>query len=151
VVVGGAPLDVEDEVVVVVAVDVVVVTGGAVVVVVAPEPGVITNPQPRAGSFNVKGSEIGNCVDVGGAVVVVVVVVDVVRPVGVVVVVVSTVDVEGVVVVDVEGVFFVTSRPTPVNARPSSTTRRTSRNGHRRAEGVFRDTGTLRHGNSQRP
>jgi hypothetical protein len=127
-----------------------VVAGGGVVVVVAPEPGVMTNPQPCAGSFKVKGSEIGNCVVVvvvGGAVVVVVVVVVVVAPVGVVVVVDSMVDV--VVDVDVNGAFFVTSRPTPVNTRPSSTTRRTNRNGHRRAEGVFRDAGTLRHGNSQ--
>jgi hypothetical protein len=116
----------------------------AVVVVVADdEPGVMTNPQPRAGSFNVKGSETSDCVVVAGGAVVVVV--D--SPVDVVVVVERVVE----VVVDVDGVCFVTSRPTPVNTRPSSTTRRTNRNGHRRAAGVFRDARTLRHGNSEMP
>jgi hypothetical protein len=155
VVVDGALLDVDvdvdvdvDEgmVVVLVVVTVVVVTG-AVVVVGAPELDVITNPQPRAGSFNIKELEIGTCVGV--------VVVE--RGAVVVVVVVTLVDVDVVVGseaevdVDVGGEFFVTSRPTPVNTRPSSATRRTNRNGHRRAEGVFRDAGTLRHGNSQKP
>jgi hypothetical protein len=128
----------EGAIVDVVSVDEVVV----VVVVVADEgPGAMTNPQPCAGSFNIKGSETSDCVVVAEGVVVVVV--D--SPVDVVVVVERRV----AVVVDVDGVFFVTSRPTPVNTRPSSTTRRTNRNGHRPAEGVFRDAGTLRHGNSE--
>jgi hypothetical protein len=120
-----------------------------VVVVVATEPGAITNPQPWAGSFSVKGSETVDCagvvVVVGGTVVEVVVV----EPVRVVVDVVVNDVVE--VVVNVDGVLFVSSRPTPVNTRPSNTTKRTNRNGHRRAEGVFRDAGTLRHGNSEKP
>jgi hypothetical protein len=133
-------------VVVLVVVAVVVVTGAVVVVVGTPELDVITNPQPRAGSFNVKELEIGNCVGV--------VVVE--RGAVVVVVVVTLVDVdvdgsEVEVVVDVDGVLFVTSRPTPVNTRPSNTSRRTNRNGHRRGERVFRDAGTLRHGNSEKP
>jgi hypothetical protein len=151
VVVDGALLDVDEGMVVVlVAVAVVVVTGAVVVVVGTPELDVITNPQPRAGSFNVKELEIGNCVGVvvveRGAVVVVVTLVDV--DVDVDVVVVGS---EVEVVVDVDGVLFVTSRPTPVNTRPSNTSRRTNRNGHRRGERVFRDAGTLRHGNSEKP
>jgi hypothetical protein len=143
-------------VVVVVVVDVVVVVvvaRGTVVVVVAPVPDVMTNPQPRSGSFNVKGSETASPVGggvLGGTVVDVVVVV--VTPVGVVVVdpVLDVVDVVVDVVV-VVGALFVTSRPRPVKTRASNTTRRTNRNGHRRAEGVFRDAGTVRDGNSQMP
>jgi hypothetical protein len=113
------------------------------VVVVVVDPGVMTNPQPRAGSFKFNGSEASDGVVVDeGAVVVVVAPANVVVVERVVVVVVD--------VVDVEGLFLVTSRPTPTNTRPNSTTRRTSRNGFRRAE-VFRNAGTLRHGNSEKP
>ncbi len=120
-------------------------------VVVVVEPPVMTNPQPRAGSFRDKGSETGPCVVTvveGGAVLDVVVV----TPVDVDVVVDEVMEEEEVVVDDVDDDEFLdTSRPTPVITRPNSTTRRTNRNGHRRAEEVFRDAGTLRHGNSQSP
>jgi hypothetical protein len=120
----------------------------------------MTNPQPRVGSLSVKGSEIDDWfgTDVVGGVVVDVVVVTLVGEVAVVVddadvvvVVVVVAPVASVVVVEVADEFFVTSRPIPVNTRPNSATKRTARNGHRRVDGVFRDTGTLRHGNSQNP
>ncbi|HWD95223.1 MAG TPA: hypothetical protein VG246_02275 [Acidimicrobiales bacterium] len=153
VVVVDATLDVVDGALVdvVAGVDVVVVVPGG-------ELDAMTNPQPRVGSLSVKGSEIDDWfgTDVVGGVVVDVVVVTLIGEVVVVVddavvAVVVVAAVASVVVVEVADEFFVTSRPIPVNTRPNNATKRTARSGHRRVDGVFRDAGTLRHGNSQNP
>jgi hypothetical protein len=158
VVVVDATLDVVDGTLVDVVAGVDVVVGVVVVVVPGGELDAMTNPQPRVGSLSVKGSEIDDWfgTDVVGGVVVDVVVVTLIGEVVVVVddavvVVVVVAAVASVVVVEVADEFFVTSRPIPVNTRPNNATKRTARSGHRRVDGVFRDAGTLRHGNSQNP
>jgi hypothetical protein len=104
-----------------------------VVVDIEAEVDAITKPQPCAGSFRVRGSEMGNCVggvEVGGDVVVV----------GIVVVREFPLDVVRVVdlVVDVAmAVFLELFKRAPVSTSASSTTARMIRRGQRRWEGVF--------------
>ena len=113
--------DVDEEVVVDVDVD---VEAGA---------DAITKPQPRAGSFRVRGFEMGNCAgggEVGGVVVFVGGVVVLEFPLDVVRVVGPVVDV-------VLAAFLELFKRAPTSTSASSTTARTIRSGQRRWEGVL--------------
>jgi hypothetical protein len=104
-----------------------------VVVDVEAEADAITKPQPRAGSFRVRGFEMGNCAGGGeeGGVVVVVGVVGVLEfPLDVVRVVGPVVDV-------VLAAFLELFKRAPTSTNASSTTARTIRSGQRRWEGVL--------------
>ena len=117
--------DVDEEVVVDVDVDVDVEAEA--------EADAITKPQPRAGSFRVRGFEMGNCAgggEVGGVVVFVGGVVVLEFPLDVVRVVGPVVDV-------VLAAFLELFKRAPTSTSASSTTARTIRSGQRRWEGVL--------------
>jgi hypothetical protein len=134
--------------------DVVVVDEFAVVVVdvgdvvdVDVAPDAIAKPQPRAGSFSVRGSETGDWDSVGAGIDVVVVVESVVVPVvpdepAVVVVV------DELVVVGAAALFFKNSRSEPTSSSARSTTHRTIRKSQRCWGREFRESRISLHRNS---